>query len=85
MSPDHQQNPHGEATEPTRERIGAVHLLLLWKEKYSTESPGSSIPTGGPALECQNALQYRDESESEQASIFEQETYPKFIHKRNAE
>lgn len=40
---------------------------------------------GGPVLRCQNALQYWGEDESEQAVIFGQEAYPKFIYKRNTE
>lgn len=45
--------------------------------KILHESPG------GPVLGYQNDLHYR--GESEQASVFGQETYPKFIHERKAE
>lgn len=85
MSPGHQQDPHGETTKPTRERICAAHLLLLWKLKHFAESPESSIPTGDPVLRCQNALQYKGEDESDKAIIFGQETYLKFLHKTNTE
>lgn len=81
MSPGHQQDSHGKTTNPITERICAVHLLLLWKLKHFVEAPESSIPTGGPVLRCQSALQYRGDDESEQAIIFGQEAYPKFIHK----
>lgn len=53
----------GETTKPTRERISELHLLLLWEQKYSAESPGSSIPTGGALLGWQNASGYGDESD----------------------
>lgn len=47
--------------------------------KILHESPG------GPVLGYQNDLHNRGESESELASVFGQETYPKFIHERKAE
>lgn len=44
MSPGHKQDPHGETTKTTRERIYAAHLLLLWKLKHFAESQNLPFP-----------------------------------------
>lgn len=67
------------------ERGLVQYICCCYGNKYSTDYPGPSNPTGGPVLRRQNPLQYRDENESEQANVFGQETYPKFMHKRKAE